>query len=299
MEFRQLRYFVALAQELHFGRAASGLYITQQALSKQIRELEDKLGVKLLDRGHGFCKLTAAGEIFLVEAKRLLFEADEAIAKTRRAARGEIGQLKIAITDSALHGILPKIIKIFGDRYPDVEILMTEICTEEQVKALHADQFDLGFLHPPLRDDSLNLLPISQENFVVVLPVGHSLSSQKQIFFAALANESFILHPRGEGPILYDLIVNLCEQGGFTPKIVQEALTNQTRVSLVSAGVGITFVPHSVQSLMNANVVYKTLEESDLKLQLAAAWRFDNSSPVLRSFISVLKEFDLSLFKGS
>ena len=102
MEFRQLRYFVALAQELHFGRAASGLYITQQALSKQIRELEDKLDVKLFERGHGFCKLTAAGEVFLVEVKRLLFEADEAITKTRRVARGEIGQIKIAITGSRI-----------------------------------------------------------------------------------------------------------------------------------------------------------------------------------------------------
>ena len=293
MEFRQLRYFVAVAKELHFGRAASQLHITQQALSKQIRDLEDKLGVKLLESGHGFCQLTAAGEVFFIEAKRLLFEADEVIKKTRRVVQGEIGQLRIAITGSALHGIPPKIIKRFSDSYPDVEILMTEICTEDQVKALHDGKFDLGFLHTPLRDSSLNLFPISEEDFLIVIPRNHDLSIHKQISFGLLAKESFILHPRHEGPILYEQIINLCQEAGFTPKIVHEALTNQARIGLVSAGIGVTFVPNSVQNLMSENVVYRNLKESSLKLQLAAAWKIDNDSPILQRFISLLQEFEL------
>lgn len=293
MELRYLRYFVAVAEELHFGRAAKRLYMTQPALSKQIRRLENELELQLLHRTKRTVELTAAGKAFLPEARRILQQAEEAVQVAKRAARGEVGHLRIAFTASAMHSVLPEILKNFRDRYPKVKLDLTEFCTLDMVEVLRVEKADLGFLHPPVDAPFLKLQPMPGENLVVALSQNHPLVERESLPLAALANEPFILHPRYEGPVLYDQIVNLCKQAGFEPRVVHEEVKNQTRVGLVAAGLGITFVPQSLQNAGLSGVVYRPLSGSAPELQLAVAWRGDRVSPVLQGFLQIVQQLSV------
>ncbi|MDJ0702623.1 MAG: LysR substrate-binding domain-containing protein [Leptolyngbyaceae cyanobacterium MO_188.B28] len=290
MELHSLRYFVAVAEELHFGRAATRLHITQPALSRQIRGLEAELGIELLKRTKRTVELTEAGATFLVEVRKALQQVESAIHMAQRVARGEIGALRIAFTASAMHTVLPKILKQFRDRYPKVTLEMTELCTLDQVDALRTEIVDVGFLHPPIEAPFLKLYALQGEKLIVALPQTHPLARQQHLSLKALAAESFILHPRYEGPILYDQIVTLCRNAGFEPDIVHEAVKNQTRVGLVAAGLGVAFVPESLQSSGLTGVAYCTLVGESPDLQLAAAWRQQGGSPVAEGFLQVVRQ---------
>jgi DNA-binding transcriptional LysR family regulator len=289
MEFRHLRYFVAVAEELHFGRAAERLQMTQPALSKQIAALEQELYVQLLTRTKRTVQLTVAGQVFLEQAKQLLAQTSTAIQLTQRAARGEVGQLTIGFTATATYTVLPRLVQNFRHDYPDVQISMVELSTEAQVAALNQGQIELAFLHPPIDERGLALHPILEEPFVVVLPKQHSLLRKKRLSLSQLANEKFILHPRQEGPVLYDGFIRLCQQAGFQPTIAKEVGSHQTRICLVAAGMGITFVPESVQLLVQGEVACRELTDSAIKLQFAAAWRQDCTVPTLREFLRILQ----------
>ncbi len=288
MEFRQLRYFVTVAQELHFGRAAERLDITQPALSKQIRVLEQELGIQLLSRTKRTVGLTPAGQAFSTQARQLLKQAEEAIALAQRTARGEVGTLTIGFTPTATYTILPKAITSFRSRFPQVELNMRELSTEGQVTALNQSQIDLGFLHPPIDARGLELYPILSEEFVVVLPKEHRLHQKKSLSLRDLATESFILHSRSEGPFLYDEFFKLCRQAGFPPKIAQETDSHQSRICLVAAGIGITFIPAGLPILGSENLICKPLEDLPIKLEFAAAWRSPIATPTLSKFLTVL-----------
>ncbi|MEM8675391.1 MAG: LysR family transcriptional regulator [Cyanobacteria bacterium P01_G01_bin.67] len=288
MEFRQLRYFVTVAQELHFGRAAERLDITQPALSKQIRVLERELDIELLTRTKRTVKLTKAGEVFVVQAQRLLKQAEEAIKLAQRTAKGELGRLTIGFTPTATYTVLPKLIGNFRSRYPQVEIEMSELSTEEQVTALNRGEIDLGFLHPPIDSRGLEIYPIFAEEFLVVLPPQHHLISQQSLSLQDLTGESFILHSRPEGPFLYDEFLKLCRQAGFEPKIAQEVDSHQSRICLVAAGIGITFIPTGLQTLVGEDLVCKPMENLPIKLEFAAAWHALATMPVLQEFLMLL-----------
>ena len=288
MEFRQLQYFVAVAEELNFSRAAKRLYVSQQALSKQIRVLEDDLKIQLFYRTKHHVKLTEAGAVFLTESRQLLHQAQKAVQVSKSAARGKIGQIKLTCVASVLHSELPKILRIFCESFPDVEIVMNENCTHDQVQALLKSESDLGFLYLPIEDKYFNIKPILKDSLVVVLPKSHPLSKLEKLPLKALEHESFILHPRDEGPVLYDQIIGLCESAGFIPKVVQEVHTSQTRIGCVAAGLGISFVFASLQNLINSEVVYRQVNEVEIDLKLAVVWRKDNSSPVLQEFLKVV-----------
>lgn len=290
MELHSLRYFVAVAEELHFGRAATRLHITQPALSRQIRALEEELGIELLRRTKRTVELTEAGATFLVEVRKALQQVESAILVAQRVARGEIGSLRIAFTPSAMHTVLPKILKQFRDRYPNVKLEMTELCTLDQIDELRTEIVDIGFLHPPIDAPFLNLFPLQGERLVVALPQTHALAKQKHIPLKSLAIEPFILHPRYEGPVLYDRILNLCRNAGFEPRIVHEEVKHQTRVGLVAAGFGITFVPESLQQSDLDGVSYCTLVGESPELQLAVAWRREHESPAIKAFLQVIRQ---------
>ncbi|MEM9537703.1 MAG: LysR substrate-binding domain-containing protein, partial [Cyanobacteria bacterium P01_E01_bin.45] len=196
MRLNAFQYFVVLSEELHFGNAAARLHITQPALSRQIHRLETELGIKLLRRTKRTVELTEAGVAFLGEIRKALQQVDTAIQVAQRVERGEVGSLRIAFTASSMHTILPDILRQFRDLYPDVELSMTEICTLAQVNGLNAETIDLGFLHPPIDDTSLNLYPLQGERLLIALPHTHTLAKQPQISLQSLSNESFILHPR-------------------------------------------------------------------------------------------------------
>lgn len=298
MELRQLRYFVTVAEELHFGRAAERLHITQPALSKQIAALEQALAVKLLFRTKRRVQLTYAGKVFLDQARQLLTQTEAAIQLTKRSDRGEIGALAVGFTATATHTVLPQFLRTFRQHYPDVEIILKELATEAQVTALNQNKIDLAFLHPPINQQGLEIYPILEESFVAVLPPEHSLLRCDRIPLKAFANEPLIIHPRQEGPVIYDGFIQVCQNAGFHPKIVKESISLQTRVCLVAAGMGITFTSDRLQFLVGTDVICKPLEDLPIRLKFAAAWRQDFLNPALREALKILSE-TLSIYSSS
>ena len=290
MELRDLRYFVAVAEDLHFSRAAERLHMTQPALSRQIRALEAELEVQLFYRTKRSVKLTVAGQAFLEDAQQILHHVDQAMSTARRTARGETGQLRLSFTTSALRSVVPGVVREFRNRYPDVQLTMTERSTREQVEAFQAHQLDVGFLYPPVDEKLLAITPIQTETWVVALPKEHPLALHQPLRLSDLATESFIMHPRQEGPYFYDQIIHLCQQAGFRPHVVQEVAACQTRSGLVAVGIGIAFVPEALQNAGDTAVVYRQLKGNAPSLQLAIVRRRDDCSPIVQHFFQIFEE---------
>jgi DNA-binding transcriptional LysR family regulator len=289
MELRQLESFVTVAEELHFGRAAQALHLSQPALSKQIQALEDGLGIKLFERTKHWVRLTIAGQKFLETAYRILQEVEEGTQVARQVANGEIGRLRIGFTEATLFSLAPDIVKIYRERHPQVELILSSRGTEANVEALRTRQIDVGFVYLPIREPSLSIHPLFEERYIAALPISHRLARQKQIALQSLANEPLIFYPRSLAPVLYANFIKYCDQAGFAPNIVQEAELAQTRLGLVAAGAGITFVLSDMQSLSVKDVVYRPFAENFLTLQLALAWRQNESSPTVYELLKVLE----------
>ncbi len=291
MELRHLRYFVAVAEELHFGRAAKRLAIAQPPLSQQIKQLEEEIGVVLLTRTKRQVNLTAAGEIFLTEARKSLAQAEYAVRAARRAARGEIGQLAVGFVSSAVYGKIPFIFRLMHTRYPEVSLILQDLSSEEQVEAVKVGRIDVGLIRPPVTAaENLSLRVIWREPLMVVLPEGSWLTKQKEIAMESLAEESFIQIPRHVAPSFYDQFIGICTRAGFTPKIVQEARTTPTIVNLVAGGMGVSILPASLKSLQRSGVVYRPLRAPAPTTDMAVIWRNDDPSPILQAFLEVIRE---------
>ncbi|MBW4555161.1 MAG: LysR family transcriptional regulator [Trichormus sp. ATA11-4-KO1] len=292
MELRHLRYFVAVAEELHFGRAAQRLHIAQQPLSRQIRNLEDEIGVQLFYRTKRTVRLTEAGQVFLTEARKTLQQAEYTVLLAQRTSRGEIGRFAVGFTSPALNSILPKIVRLFKERHPQVELALEKLHTNEQVEALISGQLQVGLLHPPLENEFLVLETIHRERLVAVLSDTHPLAqaATESISIKALSDESFILFPRHVGPVLYDRIINLCQQAGFSPNIVQEVIPQQTILGLVSADIGISLLHASAQAVTPTGVVFRNLLEPSPELELAVAWYPNTTNPILSTFLGIVRE---------
>lgn len=292
MELRHLRYFVAVAEELHFNRAAERLHIAQPPLSQQIKQLESELGVELFyRRTKRQVQLTEAGQVLLQASYRILAQVEQAISNAQRAGRGETGTLAVGFTSTVVYDVLPAILSEYREQFPNVNLVLQELTTTQQEEALQNHQIEVGFCHPPLKDDGLELEPILQESLVVALPEVHPLATETTLSICLLADEPFILFPRYLGPGLYDQIVSFCQQANFSPKVVQEAVQMQTIIGLVSANVGVALVPASLQNLQRAGVVYKPLEGATPHVEVAIAWRSDNITPVLREFLLAIKRY--------
>lgn len=289
MELRQLQCFIKVAEELHFGRAAAALHLSQPALSKQIQALENSLEVQLLERTKHWVRLTIAGQKFLETARRIMQEVEEGIQVTKQVAEGAVGKLRIGFTEATLFSLAPDIIKTYRQHYPQVELVLTSGGTETQVEALRTHQIDVSFVYLPIREPSLKVQPLFTEVYIAALPVSHRLARQKQIALQALANEPLIFYPRSLAPVLYANFIKGCEQAQFVPHIVQEAELAQTRLGLAAAGVGITFVLAAMQNLNAKGVVYRPLIGDFLTLKLALAWRQNETSPVVHEFLKIIK----------
>lgn len=289
MELRQLKYFVTVAEELHFGRAAEALHLSQPALSKQIQALENSLEIQLFERTKHWVRLTIAGQKFLETAHRILHEVEEGIQVTRQVADGEIGRLRIGFTETTLFSLAPNIVKTYREQYPKVELILTNGGTEAQVEALRTHQIDVGFVYLPIRESSLSIHPLFEEVYITAVPTTHRLARQQRIALQSLANEPLIFYPRSLAPVLHANFIKCCEQAGFVPNIVQEAELAQTRLGLAAAGVGITFVLSNIQNLSAKGIVYRPLIGDFLMLKLALAWRQNESLPVVHEFLKVLK----------
>ena len=292
MELRHLRYFVTLAEELHFGRAARRLHIVQPTLSNQIFRLEEELGVQLFYRTKRSVELTDAGRAFLREARHTLEHSARAIREARRVAVGEAGHLEIGFVGSAIVGIISLVTGSFKERFPDVELAPHELNTSEQVVALIAGRIQVGFLRVPasFSDEDIEIQSFIQEPLIAVLPEAHPLSELSQVPLAALAKEPFITPAQAREPGYYEQLFNVCEHSGFVPEVAQEVTELQVGLRLVAAGVGLSLVPASVRDLKTTGVVYRKLTEPPPRIELSIAWLRDNKHPALLTFLDVCEE---------
>ncbi len=291
MELRHLRYFVAVAEELHFGRAARRLHIAQPPLSQQIRRLEAELGTPLLERSRRHVALTAAGAALLPHARRTLQVAEQGAEAARRAARGETGSIAVGFVGSAMAGPLPDVVRAFRAACPGVEVALRQMTTAAQAAALRAGELDLGCLRPPLRDAGIAVAPILTEALVVALPAGHAAASGEGVDLAALAGEPFIMPPRQEGEAFADHLLAACAAAGFQPNVAQTATEMSTVLGLVAAGLGVALVPASLASVPRPGVAFRPAETPAPApaLTLALAWLPANLSPAADRFLATAR----------
>jgi DNA-binding transcriptional LysR family regulator len=292
MELRHLRYFVAVAEELHFGRAAKRLHIAQPPLSRQIRDLEREIGTPLFERVPRGVELTPAGAAFLPEARLTLAQADRAQRTAQRAAGGETGRLRVGFVEAATHsGILPDVLSFFRVHLPSVGLSLFELDPLRQAEAFLDGRIDLGILHsPPLDADRwLRVEVIYTEPVVLAIPKAHRFGGRARFTLGSLAGESFVLFPRHVAPSMYDDIIARCRAVGFSPRIVQEAAGWHTLASLVGAGVGVGFVPRSLTSFQQHGVDYRSVRDLSVDMALSAAWKSGERSPVRERFVTALR----------
>lgn len=289
MELRSLRYFVMLAEELHFGRAAKRLSMTQPPLSQSISGLERELGVRLLERTRRKVSLTHAGAAFLDEARATLARATQAVELARRAHRGEVGRLALGYLAATAYSLLPLVLRDFRHGFPGVSLELKELTLPQQFEALRRGDVDIGLLRPPVADAELACETIHSEPFVVALPASHALARLRRVPALRLAGEPFVMFPRQPGLVSHDLVMGFCLRAGFTPRVVQEANQTHTVVGLVSAGIGVALVPASAQRMGLAGVSYRALREATPRSRTAVAWRRADASPVVGAFLDVAR----------
>jgi len=279
MELRHLRYFVAVAEEGHITRAAERLGIQQPPLSQQIKALEAELDVQLLRRKARGVELTEAGRAFLADARGVLSQVDHAVATTRRTARGEEGRIAVGFTSSAsFHPLVVRAIRRYRDAYPLVSLALEEGGTAELADAVRREQLDCAFIRTPVGDTSgLVVAPLLDEEMIAALPTGHPLAPRQAraaaVPLQAFASETFILYRRRLGPGLYDAIIAACHAAGFSPRVGQEAPRMFSTLNLVAAGLGVSIIPASMQSLHMDGVVYRRLKGAPVRAPLQLAQR--------------------------
>ncbi len=289
MELRHLRYFVSVAEELHFGRAAQRLFIAQPPLSQQIQQLERELGVALFARTSRRVQLTPAGSAFLAEARQILASVEAAAETAKRAARGETGWLGIGFAASATYDLLPAVLHDFRAAFPEVALSLQELNAVEQGSALREKIIHVGFARPYALEPEAVIHAVQREPFLVALPDTHRLTRSASLRLPALADELFISFPEAPKPSYAEVVRRACEDAGFTPHVVQEVREMQTALSLIAAGFGIALLPASVKHLHRDGVVYRSLDEPAPRTELAVVSRLDDPSPALENFLAIVQ----------
>jgi DNA-binding transcriptional LysR family regulator len=289
IELRHLRYFVAVAEELHFGRAAQRLHLSQPPLSQQIRKLEQMLGYPLLTRTSRSVSLTAAGEAFLQSARRTLRNVRRDIDETQRIARGEVGSLHIGFVGSGMLTGLPAIFRAYREAYPRVRLHLHESFTSRVIEGLGDGSLDAGILRDGDPAGGLNVTPIFSEPFVAVLPANHPRAKQKSISPAALRDEPFVYFPRAAGARAFEKPLTIFEQFGFRPNIVQEASHWLTILRLIGAGLGVSIAPECVRTIASPDVVCLTLRDTKVFSSIELASLVGESRAIVERFAHIVK----------
>jgi DNA-binding transcriptional LysR family regulator len=291
VDTRKLTAFVAVAEELHFGRAARRLHISQPPLSLSIRALEEDLGTKLFLRSSRRVELTDAGRVLLEQAREILEQLAEARRRTAEAGRGERGSLSIGFITPVVYGLLPGLLREFRTRFPGVRLTLREAMGDAQLEELESGKLSAGFVAAPVSSQRLSQLAMLTEPMVAALPKFHPLARREgAIRLAQLAGETFILFPRTVAPGLFDSIVAFCRASGFSPRVEQEAMQSQTIVGLVSAGLGVAIVPASIKQLRRPGVVYRPFKERSPRVETLLVWRSEDRSPALQNFVKMAEK---------
>lgn len=290
MDLRRLIYFVAVAEELHFGRAASRLAIAQPPLSRQIAQLEADLGVMLIDRSRSQIRLTQAGCVLLERARDVIERLDGAEREIKRIGEGFSGYLRIAFVGSATYGALPTVIKAFRSTYPDVELALSAMNNAELKRSVIQREIDIAVARPSLDDEELKSDRLLHEPLILAVPDMSALLGERPIRLASLKAETFILYPRKPRPSFADHILKICLDEGFIPKSQVLAQDFQTAISLVSVGVGISLVPESVSQSERPGVTYRTYDGHNPGTALSLNYRRDNRMPQLFNFLKIAQK---------
>lgn len=291
MEFRHLRYFMALADEGSFGRAAKRLHVSQPPLTRQIRQLEDEFGTRLFERTSKGVELTQTGRLFRDDAAKILALALQTAERTRKAGRGQLGRLDVGIFGSAVLNVIPRLILEFRRRYPDVEVHLHTMTRPEQIVALQERRLTVGFLRVFPDAPDMAVETVLRERLTVAINRDNDLSRHREIAVRAFADQSLILFPSSPRPSLGDHIVALCHAEGFQPRVTQEVQDVVTSIALVSCGFGICVAPECAARLRLPHVVYRPLKGSERIIELGCAYRPDDRSPILKSFLDVVRQF--------
>lgn len=289
MELRHLRYFVAVAEERHFGRAATRLHMAQPPLSQQIRNLEAELGVVLLRRTTRRVDLTPAGEAYLARAREILASVDEAGAEAGRVAEGLVGRVVIGCVGSATYSVLPSLARTLRRELPGIDFAFRgEMLVPDQVAALLAGRIDLALLRPPVDHPTLRVTTLRRESLIVALPEAHPLAARDRLSVADLRDEALIVHVGQGRSVMHGVVISLCREAGFQPRVRHEVAETSTLVTFVASGLGVAVVPEPVAALGVAGATYRPLAGS-ARVDLASATRADDESAALARTLAVLR----------
>ena len=281
MELRQIRYFVALAEELNFSRAAERLHIAQPPLSRQIRELEEEIGAKLFYRTKRQVELTPAGKSFLIRAYQILDQVEQARIGARMSSLGREGELRIGFSGT-VYDLIPTL-KRYQSRYPKVGIILKQMYSNLQIKALHENQIDIGVVSIPVHSHKLHVRPVIRVPFMAALPERHRLADKPSLTVRDFGDETFIMTPHSAGPSYYEMVMSLFRHADLMPRTMMEVQDLQTVIALVASGIGITLTPSPFRAIHG--VVKKPVNGVDLSLQISLAWRKDDNSEIVDKFL--------------
>jgi DNA-binding transcriptional LysR family regulator len=293
MELRQLRYFVAVGEEQHYGRAARRLRVAQPALSTQIKNLENEIGFKLFERLSRGVRISAAGQSYLGDCQRILEQVKEATIRAERVARGQLGTLRVGFAESASwHGVVPNSFRTFRERQPHADLQIMSMSSLDQVQAVRSRQLDAGFVfNVPVPESELDHCRVSSHQVLLAAPKGHPLTRVKRLRLRDMADTSFVWFLRRQSPAYYDRLMRACFAGGLgNPRIIQEVLNEATMLSLVSCRLGVAFVTDCSRWRRPEGVVFLPVMDLDVPMILSLVWRRDNDSPLLKKFVSDLRE---------
>ncbi len=292
MELRHLRYFVAVGEDEHFGRAAERLRVAQSALSSQIQDLEHEVGFQLFDRLPRGVRLSAAGAAFLEHSRRILRDVKDAADHAGRVARGLAGTLRVGFTESASwHGVVPDALREFRRSHPEIDLQLSSLISLDQMEAVRSGGLDAGFVYVPTSDGEIAHVPIASHQVVLATPRRHPVSKLKRLRLRDLAETDFVWFPRRQHPANYDRLLQACSRGGLTnPRIVQEAVDQATMLSLVSCGLGVAFVTDATRWRCPKDVVLRRVIDLRLPVLVSLIWRKDNQSPLLARFVADVRQ---------
>lgn len=290
MNLRLLRYFVAVAEERHFGRAAERLHMAQPPLSQAIRNLEAEVGARLLHRTTRRVELTDAGRAYLMRARAILEEVDTAADEARRVAAGSVGHLAIGCVGSATYSLLPTLSRRLADELPGVDFSFRgEMLVPDQVDAVHAGAIDIALLRPPVADPTVTVAPLRKDRLVVALPADSALAGRRQVRVSDLAGVDLIVHSADRRSVMYDVVLGLLRDAGVQPRIRHEVGETSTLITLVAGGLGAAVVPEPVTALALEGVTYLPLVRPATTVELAVGHRADRSEPHLLRTVEVLR----------
>lgn len=290
MELRHLRYFVAVAEESHFGRAAALLHIAQPPLSQQIKQLEAELGVVLLNRTTRRVELTPAGARFLERARTILAETEAATLEAKRVSSGEVGSVSVGFVGTATYAVLPRLAQVVKKELPDLQLdLHGEILTPDLVSGLRDHSLDLAVLRPPVAEADIEVSTLRRERLVAVLPTRHPLAIHSTVDIADLRDETFICYPSHHRSVMYPTLLDACRTAGFHPRHIQEVSETSTLVVFVAGGLGVALVPESVQNLAVSGASFLPLAGVPPMVELSVATRMGEASPHVRRVMQYLE----------